>query len=221
MEIYKRLTEGESFYEVSNYGNIRRYTKSTKIYKPIKDTAHKKGYMKSRLGYTHRLVAKLFVKNPDNKPHVNHKDGNKQNNFHENLEWCTVVENNIHACETLGVTVIIPVYIVNMKNEIVASFDSKKQMIESGISLKGMFLIPKDEYSTEKFNELLSAKTNKIRKKPPERLIGHGRKFTDDDVLKIKSLLPTTIDNKIAEMFGCNSNSIYCIRNGKTYKDIL
>lgn len=50
--------------------------------------------------YIHRLLAQAFIPNPEGKPEVNHKDGNRQNNSLDNLEWATRIENAQHAVRT-------------------------------------------------------------------------------------------------------------------------
>lgn len=71
------------------------------------------GYMTFAISYNgrktrkslHRAIAEAFIPNPDKKPVINHKDGNKLNNNLDNLEWCTFKENNDHARE-IGLTPI-------------------------------------------------------------------------------------------------------------------
>ena len=58
------------------------------------------GGKKGKIEMIHRIMAMAFVPNPDNKPFVNHIDGDKGNCSPTNLEWCTSAENNAHARET-------------------------------------------------------------------------------------------------------------------------
>jgi len=89
----------ENIYEVNNIGMVRRINGKVLKYfysrKYHAVTLCKFGIEKSVL--VHRLVATAFVPNPENKPEVNHIDGNPENNFFKNLEWVTKQENMQHA----------------------------------------------------------------------------------------------------------------------------
>lgn len=106
-EIWKEIPHYNG-YEISNYGRVRKYAKrhneyyllslapnknNNRLYVSLHDGNKRKNIQVSR------LVALMFVENPNpeiNKT-VNHKDGNVENNYYENLEWVTQGQNNKHA----------------------------------------------------------------------------------------------------------------------------
>lgn len=121
-EKWKDIQGFEGLYQVSNLGNVRsldRYVNSAinkskqrllkgRVLKP-NDNGHGYKYITLSINgikyreYIHRLVAKHFVDNPNDKEEVNHINGDKTDNESENLEWTTRNENEKHSHE-LGIS---------------------------------------------------------------------------------------------------------------------
>lgn len=94
-------------YEASENGDIRN--KETKVVR--KPRLNKFGYLQMNFSrndgtkrtvtkLVHKLIAETFIPNPNHYPQINHKDGDKQNNAIDNLEWCSASENACHAHKT-------------------------------------------------------------------------------------------------------------------------
>lgn len=115
IEIWKYIPEYEGLYKVSNLGRVlitkrlrtdgRTFPEKIMSKKPltkgyINVGLHKQGVKENV--FVHRLVAAVFVDNPDSLPMINHKDGNRSNNVSTNLEWCTASHNVEHGFRVLG-----------------------------------------------------------------------------------------------------------------------
>ena len=127
-EEWKDIQDYEN-YEVSTLGNVRN-KKTGRVLKSY----DKGGYAvislsktKGKIFQIHRLVCQAFIQNPENKPQVNHIDKNGLNNNVINLEWNSVVENNIHRSNGVIQTTNqnVPIYRVHeITNEKLEKYDS-------------------------------------------------------------------------------------------------
>ena len=126
-----RKVPGFSYYEVSDFGRIKSLAREKRgvnttgknkekeieffyktkggLLKPIilntgyeQVTLTKENHEQTSVS-VHRIVAEAFLPNPENKPQVNHKNGDKRDNRLENLEWATASENTLHGYRELGV----------------------------------------------------------------------------------------------------------------------
>lgn len=119
IEIWAPVPGYEGLYSVSTLGAVRSEPRVVKSKNGVqkKLRGRKLVLRKNRTGYNmvflsenghpkiyqvHRLIAAAFIPNPENKPCINHKNGVRNDNRVDNIEWCTASENNRHSFKVLG-----------------------------------------------------------------------------------------------------------------------
>ncbi len=150
-------------YEVSNTGLVRSTdrwiirsdTGKLVFYRGriLKTQVDKCGYERVRISINgfkttlkiHRIVAIAFIKNPNNLPQVNHKDGNKINNYANNLEWVDNSENQTHAI-SIGLREILfsteataftgSVEVYDKNKTLIAILSGNREMKEFGLDFR-------------------------------------------------------------------------------------
>lgn len=192
-------------YVISNYGRIF----SVISLREKKVHSDKDGYLRTSIIFktgrknrsvgVHRLVAYTFIKNhPEICNLVNHKDGNKTNNFYKNLEWTTPKGNTRHAIRTglqinSGPNCPSAIYSENIVRKIC-------KLLEDGYDVSEIykFFIPEDKTIKNKafYALIFSIKSGKRHKEIskeyniPENVISKQRKkFTKEEIDKITLMM--------------------------------
>ena len=142
MKRWKNIPGFDGVYQVSDQGDVRSVDRMVTMvmkgtpcesFRPGRDIVPAKthgGYLnvvlyKNGKGYhclVHRLVASVFIPNPQGLPQVNHLDENKENNAVTNLEWCTAQENSSYGTRPERLQTRVAKY--SIFGELIAEFDS-------------------------------------------------------------------------------------------------
>lgn len=182
--------------------------------------------------YIHRLVATYFIKNKDNKPEVNHKNGNKKDNKVSNLEWSTSKENTDHAIKT-GL------------RKIHTGENATDAKITKKTAIKICKMLEKNKYGTREIadkigvdfhiisnikhkkcwlevSSLYNIDNHNIKSKPIKHTKSKGNKINEDQVHRICAYLQHSIlsIDEISERLETSKSTINSILYGNAWINI-
>ena len=218
----KKIIENSKGYHVSEDGRVfNNQNKEMKLDSSARylrvQLIYQDGTVKKEL--VHRLVAKAFIPNPENKPDVNHIDGNKLNNHVSNLEWVTKSENMVHARDNK----LIPVGEENYNSKYYdEQINEACRLMQEGYrncDICSMLDLPKNIVSQLRngviWNHIRSKydiKTVKQKRASVDTVTWICRKLQDG--LSVNEILALATNNTVS------ASLIYDIKSRKTYKDI-
>jgi len=270
-EEWRDIEGYEGYYQVSCFGKIRscdrevnRLEYKTKKWGKRKVLSQNKELQQSKkLNYkivslykngvgksllVHRLVGKAFLSNSDNKPQINHKDGNKLNNHASNLEWVTMSENMLHACRVLkrklphsafveGENHVEAKPILLSKNgQIVSAFSHSTECAKNIIDEKGIkscrtsimkYARTNKLYHGYIMNYISKEEYNSIKLKYPaiqviiNRLPGTKRRLSEKQIKEIRKLLNEGLNcRQVSEKYPVSETAISRIKLNKAYNHV-
>lgn len=217
-----------SYYMISNTGKVI----NGKTNKELKPQLSKKGYLLvgifNRNHYIHRLVAQMFIPNPENKPQVNHINGDKFCNWIGNLEWSTARENIQHAIDHklfyvgLGQNANAAIYTDDQIHRVCQLLECQRFHNKDIAQMTGV-----DPYTVSKVKckEGWIHISNQYNiPKPVQNAIGSAAaasKYNDQQIHKVCKLLKEkTPMVAIEKLTGVGYDMIYRIKKGKNWTHI-
>ena len=230
----------ETNYLINNKGNIYslNYKMSGKV-KKMKQFNHK-GYRVCNITIdgkfhkllVHRLVAENYVPNPDNKPKVNHKDGNKSNNNYKNLEWVTQKENMEHASknglmsprfgEKNGKSKITKKQAKSISKMLEKNKLSISEIADANNTTRGVVYSIKYGYTWKEVSKKYKVENHHVQ---PKRNITNRKSpvfLTEDDVILICESLENSDLTvlEISEIYGISKTKVESILYRTSWKNI-
>lgn len=242
-EVWRDIIGYGGVYQISNMGQIKSYqiSKTGKIRVPALD---KDGYKylvfnsanhEQKTVRVHRLVATTFIQNPLNLPQVNHKNGIKQDNRAENLEWVTASQNAKHAY-SIGLKSQAGIKNACSKltnSDVLEIYKTAWEERDPYWKIAQNFNIHRDQVGKIKYgitwahitNHNISKTANHKRTRRPNFSVGEQNScaiLKEAQVIEIKKLLKNKEikQSDIANLFKVSRQVIYGISSGKTWKHI-